>query len=187
MKRKRIFQVVFGIFVIAMAFCFVYFDLHSKLSEENIQAVKNYLLQFGWWTPLVIVILYIVFNLAGLPTLFFSVLAGYLYGMYEGMALAWGGMTIGLFASFIWGRYLFRDHFIKQFGDKKIVVKLENMLQKYHVWAVVFTRASFIFPYNILNYAYSITSIRTSTYLIGSFLGILIPTLIMVYTGHLLA
>ncbi|MGB0525853.1 MAG: TVP38/TMEM64 family protein [Flammeovirgaceae bacterium] len=184
--RKRLFQALFGVFVAITLFCFFYFDLNEHLTEEQIGVVRNYLLQFGWWTPVIIVLLYIVFNLAGLPTLFFSVLSGYLYGVYPGFFLAWGGMTIGLFSSFMAGRYLFQDHFVKKYGGTKVVRQLEKMLDKYHLWAVIFTRITMLFPYNLLNYAYSIMKIRTSTYLIGSAVGIIIPTVILTYTGELL-
>jgi len=186
MDNKRLLQIFFGILVLMAISAFFYFDLHVYLTKENIQAVRSYLLGYGWWTPFIIILLYIVFNITGLPTLYFSTLCGYLYGMTEGFFLAWIGMTIGLFASFIWGRFLFRAYFVKQYGHKKIIKRLEALLQRYHLWAVVFTRSSFIFPYNILNYAYSITAIKTSTYLIGSAIGIIIPTIIMVYTGSLL-
>lgn len=185
-SQKRFLQIIFLVFVFIMAWGFFYFELNEKLTKENIGIVKEFMLQFGWWTPVLIIILYITFNVAGLPTLFFSILSGYLYGWYWGFALAWGGMTVGLLSSFICGRYLFREYFVKKYGNRKIVKQLERMLEKYHLWAVVFTRISFVFPYNLLNYAYSITSIRTSTYLFGSALGIFVPTLVMVYMGELL-
>lgn len=184
--NKKMMQMAFVLFMCIGVACFFYFDLHDHLTKENIGEVKNYLLEFGAWTPVIIVFLYISFNVVGLPTLFFSVLCGYLYGLSDGFFLAWGGMTAGLFSSFICGRYLFRDHFISKYGKNKMVGKLEGLLKRYHFWAVVFTRLVMVFPYNLLNYIYSITSIRTSTYLVGSALGILVPTIIFAYSGELL-
>ncbi|MFA0961875.1 TVP38/TMEM64 family protein [Roseivirga sp. BDSF3-8] len=184
---KRLIQLVFVLLVVLAILIFFQYDLNQYFSEENIITVKERLRSFGYYTPLIIIFLYIVFNVAGLPTFFFTLLSGYLYGVAYGLPLAWLGMTIGLCASFLCSRFLFRGDFISRFGGLGMVKKLEFYVEKYHMWSVLIFRVISVFPYNVMNYAYGLTSISFRDYVIGSAIGLIPVTAIIVWLGHLAA
>ncbi|MGB3183585.1 MAG: VTT domain-containing protein [Cyclobacteriaceae bacterium] len=184
---KRIIQFTFVFLVIAAIFAFFQFELNRYFSEENILIVKQRLHDFGYYTPVIIVLLYIIFNVTGLPTFFFTLLCGYLYGVSYGLPLAWLGMTIGLCASFLCSRFLFRGDFMSRFGGMGMVKKLDHYVIRYHMWSVLVFRLISVFPYNVMNYAYGLTSISFRDYIVGSGIGLIPVTAIIVWLGHLAA
>lgn len=184
---KRLIQFIF-LFMVALAIgAFFYYDLNTYFSEDNILSVKDQLQSYGYFTPLIIILLYIVFNVTGLPTFFFTLLCGYLYGITYGLPLAWAGMTVGLSASFLSSRFLFRGDFMNRFGGMGMVKKLDYYVVKYRIWSVLVFRLISVFPYNVMNYAYGLTSISFRDYLVGSAVGIIPVTAIIVWLGHLAA
>lgn len=184
---KRILTVLFFLMLAVMLFLFFYNKWYALFSINNIDQARTALITFGVITPIIILALYVGFNVAFLPTLFFSFLCGYLYGTFYGFFLAWLGMSLGLLASFLGGRYLFRDIFQKYFGDKKVVVQLENYLKEHSWKSIIFLRLFFIFPYNVQNYAYALTSVKFTIYALGSIIGIIPVTLLNSWTGNLIA
>jgi uncharacterized membrane protein YdjX (TVP38/TMEM64 family) len=187
MMRKHLSKIVFLITVAAVIILFFVFKLDRFFTYENVQNVRAFILKFSVLGPLVILALYIGFGLAVLPTFFFIFLCGYLYGFGYGSLLAWAGMICAFAASFMSVRYIFRKDFVKRFGNNKIVLKLEDYVQKYHGWAVLFFRVVFIFPYNLQNIAYALTSIRTPVYVICSALGVIPLTMFYAWLGHLIS
>ena len=51
------------------------------------------------------------------------------------------------------------------------------------VFVVLLTRLSPLFPYNLLNYAWGISSVRISRYVLASWIGMIPGTLLYVYLG----
>ena len=101
------------------------------------QSFQEVILGFGWFAPFILYILYIVFNLLILPTMFFNIFAGYLYGIGWGYLLSITGMSIGMICSFYAARYLFQDDFHKKFGDSKIVSEINRWTKKRPLLTVV--------------------------------------------------
>lgn len=181
-------QILFLVFILLSFFLFYHFRLNEYFNKTNIDITKKMMVDyFGNWLPFIIIILYILFNFVGLPTLFFSILSGYLYGLGMGFLLAWFGMTIGIFSSFINSRYLFRDGFTKRFGNSNYVKKLDSDIQKHPFLTALITRLFFIIPYNVQNYAYGCTCVKGESYIAASAIGILPITLMNVLFGTLLS
>ncbi|MCG8571046.1 MAG: VTT domain-containing protein [Spirochaetes bacterium] len=171
-------------FIIFLANHFQWFDFFSFY---NIEKLKKYILNLGIIAPLFIIFLYFAFSTFFLPTMFFSMLCGYLYGILPGTLLAWIGLTGGILSSFLASRYLFQQDFIGFFGDKKVVLKIEEYLERHDWLAVVALRLFFIFPYNIQNYAYGLSNVKISVYITGSAIGILPITIINAWLGFLVS
>ncbi len=185
--KEHISKIIFLIFLTFFITFFFLFKLNRYLTYENAAIVREFILNFSILGPIILIALFIVFNLAIFPTFYFIFIAGFLYGPVYGFVIGWIGMIIGLTASFLNSRYLFRKNFIKKFGSKKIIQALENFLKKYNGWSVLFSRIFFIIPYNLQNISYGLTSIKLYIYIINSAIGILPITLLYVCFGHLLS
>ncbi len=170
--KKTITKITAAVIIIAAIICFYAFRLNRFFNYENITKVKEVILGFGWFAPFILYILYIVFNLLILPTMFFNIFAGYLYGIGWGYLLSITGMSIGMICSFYAARYLFQDDFHKKFGDSKIVSEINRWTKKRPLLTVIFFRIFFIFPYNMQNVAYGLTKISAKDYIIGSIIGV---------------
>jgi uncharacterized membrane protein YdjX (TVP38/TMEM64 family) len=182
--RKKNLQIVFFIVIVITISLFFYFDLHKWLRVEHIETVKTYFLDLNAIAPLYMVLLYILFNLAAIPRVFFTIFSGYVFGLFYGFLFAWLATLAGLIVTFISIRYLFRKKFEEKFGDKEIIGKLNKQVEKHGIFIVIFLRAIYIFPSTVLNYSFGFTKIKTGTYLLGSAIGFIPVVFVNVYAGY---
>lgn len=180
---KKSLQILFFITIGIIITLFFYYDLKTWLQVENIELVKNYFLNLGLVAPFYMVIIYILFNLAAIPRVFFTVFSGYIFGLFYGFIFAWLATLVGLIVTFISIRYLFKDKFERKFGKKEIVEKLNHQIEKRGIFIVIFLRAIYVVPSSILNYSFGFTKIKTITYLLGSAIGFIPVVFINVYAG----
>ena len=185
MKKKYI--ILIFVFAIILAFYYIFENnLLQYLALDNIEKLKNILISYGIITPLVMILLMIIGNILGISTVTFSILSGYLYGLFYGFLLAWIGVIIAFTIVFINSRYLFHDFFIKVFKKNILVQKVESYIVKYNIWAAIILRAVYVIPSGILNYAFSFTSIKLSNYVVGSAIGFIPVISINVSFGYLI-
>jgi len=184
MTNKKILQILFFITISIVLFSFFYFDLYELMKIKHIELVKSYFLSLGFWAPAYMIILYVLFNLAAIPRVFFTIFSGYVFGLFYGFLFAWLATIAGLIVTFICIRYLFKDKFIEKFGDKKLIEQLNGLIEKRGLLMVIFLRAIYIVPSSVLNYSFGFTKIKTSTYLFGSALGFIPVVFINVYAGY---
>jgi len=185
MFKKRL-QLLFFLVVGLVISLFFYFELNLYLTIKHIDEVKVYFLGLDYWAPIIMVLLYILFNIAAIPRVFFTVFSGYVFGMFYGFLFAWTSTLIGLAASFLMVRYLFRDSFERKFGNKKLVEKINLQIDKHGVWLIVFLRAIYVVPSSVLNYSFGFTKIKTFDYLLGSTIGFIPVVLLNVWIGNAL-
>lgn len=193
MKKSKLALIILfliGIAAIGLSLVFVKIDgvpIRSYFTPSNLVKTKEWLVNnFGLWLPLIIIALYIIFNIAGQATMYFSMLCGYLYNFPFALTLAWVGMSIGIASSFICGRYLFRESFENKFGNSTHVKMLNEYIGSHPFLTSTLTRLFFVIPYNIQNYAYSCTIIKPFSYFSGTILGILPITILNVACGYLI-
>jgi len=184
---KRYLQIPFILFVITIIAMFFYFDLNAYLSIENIDIVKDYFQGLGNWSLVYITFIHIILNITGIPRVFFTIFAGYVYGVFIGFVFSWIATMIGLIVTFMMVRYLFQSSFERKFGSKPLIGKINHYVDKYGVWSVIFLRAIYVVPSSILNYSFGFTKIKTSTYILGSAIGFLPVVFINVWVGNQLA
>jgi uncharacterized membrane protein YdjX (TVP38/TMEM64 family) len=178
---KLIFLAVATIFFIF----FFYFRLHQWFSYDNIKPVYDFFTRYSFLGPIILVSLFIVFNLFAMPTFYFVFISGYLYGPWFGMLWAMIGMVGGMMMSFINARYIFRSDFQRRFGENKMVQLIEKYTKKYHWKLIIFLRLVFVVPYNMQNVAYGLTGIHPLVYAVCSAIGIVPITIFYVIAGHL--
>ncbi len=133
----------------------------EKLSQL-IQAKGN----FG---PLIYMLIYAIAPSLFLPGLPITIAGGVLFGPFWGVIYAITGATTGAGIAFFFSRYI-----CSGFVESKLVgpnwIKLTDSVEK-HGWKVVaLTRLIPLFPFNLLNYAFGLTRIKFSHYIITTFI-----------------
>jgi uncharacterized membrane protein YdjX (TVP38/TMEM64 family) len=101
-------------------------------------------------------------------------IAGYLFGFSLGTAVSAIAITLGAQCAFLSGRLVARDWVARQVAGREEAFVI-----------VVLTRLSLVMPFNLLNYAYGITSVRGSVHFIATGVGMLAPVALYVYLGTL--
>ena len=112
-------------------------------------------------------------------------IAGYLFGFSFGTLVSAIAITVGAQCAFLSGRLIARDWVAQKVAGNPRLAAIEAGLREEAFIIVVLTRLSLVMPFNLLNYAYGITSVRGSVHLIATGAGMLAPVALYVYLGTL--
>ncbi|HEY6000924.1 MAG TPA: TVP38/TMEM64 family protein [bacterium] len=111
--------------------------------------------------------------------------AGAIYGVARGTAIVSVASTLGATAAFLVGRHLARGWVARRIAGNPRFAAIDAAVGR-EGWKIVgLTRLSPVFPFNLLNYAYGLTSVRLRDYVLASWAGMLPGTLLFVYLGSL--
>lgn len=112
-------------------------------------------------------------------------IAGYVFGLGLGTIISALAISLGAQSAFLMGRFVARDWVEEKVSGSPRLVAIEAGLREEAFLIVVLTRLSLVIPFNLLNYAYGITSVRAGVHFLASALGMLIPVALYVYLGTL--
>ncbi len=128
-------------------------------------------------------LLYVAVVVCLIPEFVLTLAAGAIFGLALGTVLVSLASITGATAAFFIGRTLARDWVSRRIESWPRFRALDRGLEARGFWVVLLTRLSPAFPYNILNYGYSITAVRARDYIAGSWIGMLPGTVLYVYAG----
>ena len=134
----------------------------------SVDALIEWVGQLGWIAPLVFIACYAVSAVFFMPGLLFTLAGGVLFGPAYGTLYNLVGATIGATLAFLTARYIAYDWVTKRMGNR--LRQLVTGVEKEGWRFVALTRLVPIFPFNLLNYAFGLTNIRLSHYIITSFI-----------------
>ena len=151
--------------------------LGDLIRLENVARLKQWIEGFGALAPVVFIagyVLAVVFFVPGLPI---TVLGGVAFGPVWGTLYVWIAATIGAALAFLVARYAVRSTVERWVRASPRLARLDEQAAE-HGWRIVMlTRLVPLFPFNLQNYAYGLTSIRFGAYAVTSFLCMLPGTL----------
>jgi uncharacterized membrane protein YdjX (TVP38/TMEM64 family) len=135
-------------------------------------------------------VLYAVFYIAG-TALFFPGLpltlgAGFLYGAVIGTLVVSPASVAGASLAFLIARYVARDWVTRRLKKYPQAAAIDRAIEKNGFKAVVLLRLQPVLPFNILNYALGLTSIRLRDYMLASWIGMFPATVLYVYLGSIM-
>ena len=159
-----------------------------KVSSLNLQEFLQNALQWinslGAIGGIVFIGIYIIATLAFLPAALLTLGAGVIFGVTWGSIYVFIGATLGAIAAFLGGRYLAQGWVKEKISSYKKFAIIDKAVSKEGLKIVLLVRLSPLFPFNLLNYAFGITSVSFQDYLIGS-VGMIPGTIMYVYFGSL--
>jgi uncharacterized membrane protein YdjX (TVP38/TMEM64 family) len=138
-------------------------------------------------SAVIFVALYIGCTVAVIPGLVLTLAAGAIFGLFQGTALVSLGSVGGATAAFFVGRTVARDWVRAKISGWPRFRALDRTLAQRGFWIVLLTRLSPAFPFVLLNYAYGVSSVRATPYILASWVGMLPATLLYVYAGSVAA
>jgi uncharacterized membrane protein YdjX (TVP38/TMEM64 family) len=157
-----------------------YFDAPALL-RTALEAIAR----LGAWGPVLFALLYIAATVLFLPGSILTLGAGVVFGLARGAVIVSISATLGATAAFLVGRYVARDWVAGKIeGNPKFRAIDEAVARE--GWKIVgLTRLSPVFPFNLLNYAFGLTRVSLSHYVIASWIGMMPGTVMYVYLGSL--
>ncbi len=125
-------------------------------------------------------------NMTGLPVLYLGVVLGFFLPYLPALALAWSMQLVAVMSTFFMVRKLYYTYFLKKYGQKKLIRRINKRIRKYGFWTVALTRGVYFIPTNIINFSFPLSRITTRQYMAGTMAGLIPECLINVSTGYLL-
>lgn len=125
----------------------------------------------GVAAPVLYVALYVVLTVLLVPGTVLTTAGGVLFGVVLGTILSVIGAVIGSVIAFYLARRLGREQ-VEQIAGPR-VEKLDAWISRNGFLAVLYVRLIPFFPFNVLNYAAGVTSVRGRSYVLGTAIGII--------------
>jgi dihydrolipoamide dehydrogenase len=181
--------IILLILIIAVASFFI-FDLHQYLDFAYIkskqQAITDYYQANPLQSILIFFVIYVLATSLSLPgASILSLLAGAVFGLFVGSIIVIIAATIGATIAFWLARYLLGNTIQERYADK--LKTINAGLEKDGAFYLLTLRLLPIFPFFIINVLMGLTPMRTLTYVLTSFFGMLAGTIIYVNVGTQLA
>ena len=145
---------------------FVAFTIGGGPSADGIRDTID---SAGAAAPLAFVALYAGLTVIAFPGAIPSAASGLLFGTALGTVLTVTGATIGATLAFLIGRRLGRAQVERIAGER--TERLDAWLERRGFVAVLYARLVPLVPFNVLNYAAGLTSIRTRDYVVATAIG----------------
>ncbi len=137
----------------------------------------------GFWGPVILGAVYVVATVTMLPGWILTLGSGFVFGLVVGTITVSVASTLGATAAFLVGRTFARGFVEKIASQNRKFAAVDRAVKDHGFKIVLLTRLSPLFPFNVLNYLFSLTSVRLRDYVLASWIGMFPGTLMYVYFG----
>jgi len=182
--KKSIIKILITVVIVTTVYLVLRsYGVTDEIRLENVPKIKTWVASFGKIAPLIYIGLYLVSTVFFLPGSPVTVLAGFVFGPFWGVFYASVASIISVSMAFLVARYVARDLVEGWVKDNAQFRKIDEQVEEQGWRILMFTRLVPIFPFNLQNYAYGLTSIRFSTYVLVSAIFMLPGTAVFVQLG----
>lgn len=161
--------------VIAIIFISAKLGVGDKLGDLHV-----WIRSLGVLGPLAFMVIYAAATVAALPGSALSIAAGALFGPVLGVITVIFSATLGASLAFLVSRYFARSSIEKWLEGSEKFRKLDELTARHGDIMVAITRLVPLFPFNLLNYGFGLTSVTFRTYVVWSFVCMLPGTILYV-------
>jgi uncharacterized membrane protein YdjX (TVP38/TMEM64 family) len=152
-------------------------------ARADIAPLREYLLAFGWWAPLISALLQILTSIiAPLPSFVLAFVNAMLFGLWWGALLTWSTALLAAAICFAMARSLGRPA-VERFVPGGALEGTDRWFVRHGVLAVLVARLiPFVNP-DVLSYAAGLTSMRWRWFMLSIAVGSLPSTVLYSYLG----
>lgn len=156
------------------------------LSMVDITAMKNYILSFGVWAPIVSFALMIFQSvMAPLPAFVITFANAALFGLVKGALLSWSSAMCGAVLCY-WLAKFYGRAVVERFTSRFALEEVDRFFEQYGKYAILIARLLPFVSFDVVSYAAGLTSIGFWEFFWATGLGQLPATLVYSYVGDLL-
>ncbi|MCC0727550.1 TVP38/TMEM64 family protein [Clostridioides sp. ZZV14-6009] len=156
------------------------------LSMLNLDAIKEYILSFGVWAPIISFALMILQSIAApLPAFLITFANAALFGWVNGAILSWVSAMAGAAICFVIGRFLGRD-IVAKLTSKFALESIDGFFDKYGKHTILIARLLPFISFDLVSYAAGLTSMSFISFFIATGVGQLPATIVYSYVGGML-
>jgi uncharacterized membrane protein YdjX (TVP38/TMEM64 family) len=125
----------------------------------------------------------VALSLAMLPVWPLTILLGSVYGIWIGLLVSMPSSLFAAAAVFLLGQSVLRTWARRRIAGWANVEAITRAIGSEGGWIALLLRLSPVVPFNLINYALSITDLKFRTYLLTTVVGIFPATLMYLYLG----
>jgi len=156
----------------------------GRAAGGRIPEFAAWVADLGVWGPLVFIAGYTVAVVAFVPASLLTLAAGAIFGLTSGILYVFVAAFTGSCLAFLVGRYAARARVERRIASRPGFAAIDRAAGREGRKIVLLLRLSPVFPFNLLNYALGLTSVRFADYAVAS-VGMLPGTVLYVYLGKL--
>jgi uncharacterized membrane protein YdjX (TVP38/TMEM64 family) len=134
-------------------------------------------------SAILFILIYAVMVVTFLPAMVLSIGAGYAWGFWHAQLLVGVGATLGSALAFVLGKRVFKRTVESLVARYPLFSQVDEAFAQSGWKLIVLLRISPLTPYNVMNYAMSLTAIDVFTYTWASAIGMIPQTALTVYAG----
>lgn len=179
---KQLGLILFVVVVLAVWFLT---PVRQWLSKEHLEEIRFWIVAWGMWAPVVFVAVYAAATVFVVPGSVLTLAAGMIFGVWQGTVIALTAATLGATAAFIVGRYLAREVVQQRLAGRGI--RLNERMANQGFSLVVWCRLIPLIPFNLFNYACSLTPLSLKDFFLGSLVGMIPGAFAFVSIGSAIA
>ena len=178
--------VVFGIYLFVKPVNSFINQMVHYLSMLDLDSLKEYILSFGVWAPIISFILMILQSIAApLPAFLITFANAALFGWLKGAILSWSSAMVGAAVCFFIAKYLGRD-VVEKLTSKFAIESVDSFFDKYGKHTILIARLLPFMSFDLVSYAAGLTSMSFISFFVATGIGQLPATIVYSYVGGML-
>ncbi len=156
------------------------------LSSLDLESIKQYILSFGIWAPIISFLLMLLQSVAApLPAFLITFANAALFGWVWGAILSWSSAMAGAALCFFIAKFLGRD-VVEKLTSKMAISSIDEFFDKYGKYTILVCRLLPFMSFDIVSYAAGLTSMKFMPFFIATGIGQLPATIVYSYVGGML-
>ncbi|MEW8955730.1 TVP38/TMEM64 family protein [Clostridium sp.] len=156
------------------------------LSMLDLEALKEYILSFGMWAPIISFLLMILQSIAApLPSFMITFVNAGLFGWWKGAILSWVSSMTGAALCFYIAKLLGRST-AEKLTSKFALDNIDDFFNRYGKHTILIARLLPFISFDVVSYAAGLTSMTFIPFFIATGIGQLPATIIYSYVGGML-
>lgn len=156
------------------------------LSSMNLEMIKEYILSFGIWAPIISFLLMVLQSIiAPIPAFLITLSNAAIFGWIKGAILSWSSAMVGAALCFFIARGLGRDG-VEKLTSKFALKDIDGFFERYGKHTILIARLLPFVSFDIVSYAAGLTSMSFWSFFVATGIGQLPATIIYSYVGGML-
>lgn len=158
-------------------------DAYALLTSNDREAIQGWVDGFGWWGPVLIVVLMIGQTiLSAVPMILVMIVSVLAYGPLLGGLLAWSGAILAAVLGYSLARAL-GPAVVDRFVSERVRKTVETAVSRYGAWAIVALRLSPLVPSDGVSFVAGLINMKFVPFLLATIAGVTPVTLAVAFFG----
>lgn len=186
LKINLLFILMLGIFIT------IFFILHHHIEKtceillnDNISDVLIIIRSWGYAAPIISVLLMILQALiAPIPAYLITAANGIIFGVFWGVVISLIGALMGALVSYSITRWFYKNYATRFLRDTTTGHYIEKISSTHGFKVILILRLIPLISFDLISYAAGASTIKTSHFLLATFIGMLPATIVYTMLGN---